>query len=131
MHCYYHDGVEAVAICRACNRGLCHGCALEAHGAMACKGTCAEKNEAPQNRIENGRITTRFWASGSRNIFSKFLIALGSAMVIGGFTLIFMMKPSGGALFILLGNLHLILADLYHRGELVREATFGPDWGEK
>jgi hypothetical protein len=37
MKCYYHPQVDAVAICKHCQRGLCADCALEVSGGMACK----------------------------------------------------------------------------------------------
>ena len=42
MKCFYHPEREAVAICRACGRGVCRACALETETGIACRPDCAE-----------------------------------------------------------------------------------------
>ena len=39
MKCFYHPPVDAVGICKNCQRGLCPGCASERDGGLACRDT--------------------------------------------------------------------------------------------
>lgn len=41
MKCFNHPEREAVAICRACGKAVCHGCAVETENGMACGQSCA------------------------------------------------------------------------------------------
>ena len=42
MKCFYHRDIEAVGICKSCNRGLCGDCAAEIGEGLACKGRCED-----------------------------------------------------------------------------------------
>jgi hypothetical protein len=41
MKCFKHQTREAVAICKACGRGVCSSCALESENGIACRQSCA------------------------------------------------------------------------------------------
>ena len=43
MKCYVHPNVDAVGICRACYRGLCHDCAKEFRRSLACRDRCEDR----------------------------------------------------------------------------------------
>lgn len=45
MNCYYHPTVQAVAICKYCQKGLCTECAVDLKHGMACKDHQAEVSE--------------------------------------------------------------------------------------
>ena len=40
MKCYYHEGVDAVALCQACHRGLCRDCAVDVGFTTSCRDRC-------------------------------------------------------------------------------------------
>ena len=42
MRCYYHRDIEAIGICKSCNRGLCAECAAEVGDGLACTDRCEE-----------------------------------------------------------------------------------------
>jgi len=59
MKCYYHPQVDAVAVCKHCQKGLCPDCAVDVGGGMACKTSndnCqAEVKFAAQSYAANKR----------------------------------------------------------------------------
>ncbi len=42
MRCFYHANLEAIGICKSCQRGLCRECAVEMDKGLACQGRCEE-----------------------------------------------------------------------------------------
>ena len=42
MKCFNHPGVDAVGICKSCQKGLCPGCAVDLSKGLACKGRCED-----------------------------------------------------------------------------------------
>ena len=38
MKCFYHPTLDAVGLCKHCQRGLCTACASERDGGLACAG---------------------------------------------------------------------------------------------
>jgi len=40
MRCFFHGDVEAVAICKACHRAICHDCCAEVGSSVACRNRC-------------------------------------------------------------------------------------------
>ena len=42
MKCYYHHDVDAVGICKSCNKGLCEECIELVGRSISCKGDCAD-----------------------------------------------------------------------------------------
>jgi len=40
MHCFHHESVDAVGICKHCCRGLCGQCAVLVQNSLSCKGEC-------------------------------------------------------------------------------------------
>jgi len=43
MKCFYHQAVDAVGICKNCQRGVCAGCAAERDGGLACRNRCEKQ----------------------------------------------------------------------------------------
>jgi hypothetical protein len=43
MHCYRHDPIPAVGICKACFKALCSECAVDVGNGLACRGECEQK----------------------------------------------------------------------------------------
>ena len=43
MKCFYHQGVDAVGLCKSCSKGLCLACALDTGNGLACQASCGER----------------------------------------------------------------------------------------
>lgn len=43
MKCFQHRDVDAVGICKMCNKGLCPTCAVDVGNGLACPGECVER----------------------------------------------------------------------------------------
>ena len=43
MHCFIHQDKEAVAICRACSKGLCSECGVDTGRGLGCRGRCEQE----------------------------------------------------------------------------------------
>lgn len=52
MKCYYDSTQDAVALCRACGRGLSHDHLTEVSRGVACKNRCEEDAEVVNRMIE-------------------------------------------------------------------------------
>jgi hypothetical protein len=50
MKCFNHSEVDAIGVCKHCNKGLCRECAVEAAGSLSCRGAC-EQQVALVNRL--------------------------------------------------------------------------------
>ena len=61
MKCFNHEGVDAVAICKNCNKALCHACASDVGNGVACTGACEDEvralNEGATGPPLNGLVT--------------------------------------------------------------------------
>ena len=43
MHCYRHNPVPAVGLCKTCFKALCPECAVDIGNGLACQGECEQK----------------------------------------------------------------------------------------
>ena len=43
MKCFNHPNVDAVGICKNCNKGLCKDCLTEVENGIACAATCVDE----------------------------------------------------------------------------------------
>ena len=43
MKCFNHTEIDAVGVCKACNKGLCKECAVDTGNGIACHGQCEEE----------------------------------------------------------------------------------------
>ncbi|TGL58724.1 hypothetical protein [Leptospira sarikeiensis] len=43
MKCYSHNGQDAIAICKHCNKALCPVCAVDTGVGISCQGLCEEE----------------------------------------------------------------------------------------
>lgn len=49
MHCFFHQDIEAVALCTQCGRGLCPECIREENNEIFCReGPCLSKRKDKQ-----------------------------------------------------------------------------------
>ena len=42
MKCYNHPEKDAVAVCKACGKAVCHACGLKTANGFVCQQSCAE-----------------------------------------------------------------------------------------
>ena len=63
MRCYYHDEVEAVAICKSCLRGLCRECCVEVGHTSACRNRCEPEVETLNALLERNKKAYRTTSS--------------------------------------------------------------------
>ena len=59
MKCFNHQGVDAVAICKNCNKALCHNCAADVGNGVACIGPCEEEVKALNELIRRNRTAAQ------------------------------------------------------------------------
>jgi hypothetical protein len=89
MKCYTHHIIEAVAICRACNRALCPDCVTEVGGACACKNRCEERVTSFNEMVFGNRadqMRPRFFGNRADQMRTRFFSPLQG--IIGLFFLI-------------------------------------------
>ena len=43
MNCYRHPSRPAIGNCKACHKGVCHECAYDTNGGLACVNTCIDE----------------------------------------------------------------------------------------
>lgn len=58
MKCYYDSTQDAVALCRACGRGLSHDHLTEVSRGVACKNRCEEDAEVVNRMMANAASTS-------------------------------------------------------------------------
>jgi len=77
MKCFNHDGVDAVAICKNCNKALCHACAADVGNGVACTGACEQEVAALNELIRRNRTAAqRTGYAYRRNAIVCVLLAL-------------------------------------------------------
>jgi hypothetical protein len=83
MRCFTHSDVDAVAICKACGRALCHSCIAAVGRSCACKERCEGDVSAQADVLERGRTVYQKTASiYFRN--GVFVVLMGLAFCILG-----------------------------------------------
>jgi len=83
MHCYYHPGTEAVALCKNCHRGLCTSCSVEVSNGIACRNRCEVEVQALDRMIQRGK--TAYSTTGRLHSRSAVVLALmGGIMLLWG-----------------------------------------------
>jgi hypothetical protein len=83
VHCFHHPGVDAVAVCKNCGRGLCRGCAVDIGNGLACPGPC--ENEARAlNRVISLNKTSYAKTSGAYVRTALYYAVFGAVVLAGG-----------------------------------------------
>jgi heme A synthase len=59
MKCFNHDGADGVAICKNCNKALCHACAADVGNGVACAGACEQEVIALNELIRRNRTSSQ------------------------------------------------------------------------
>lgn len=77
MKCFNHDSSDAVAICKNCNKALCHPCAVDVGNGVACAGDCEQEVRAINELIRRNRTSSeKTGYAYQRNAIVCVLIAL-------------------------------------------------------
>ncbi|HEY3902145.1 MAG TPA: hypothetical protein VGM54_26265 [Chthoniobacter sp.] len=69
MYCYFHGDVAAVAVCKACGRGICHDCSAEVGASMGCRNRCESEveliDDLRRRSLKMATLMTRlYWGMG-------------------------------------------------------------------
>ena len=112
MKCFYHNPVDAVGICKSCNRGLCSDCCFETENGIGCKDRCENEVSALNEIIDRSKTAY----AKSRSAYARnaaFLVMM--AIVIGVYGAISLAaSPSSGGFLILMAVVFLIGALLIY-----------------
>lgn len=76
MKCYNHPEVDAVGICKTCNKGICHSCLTDVGNGIACTATCVDEVKEVNSFIERNKNIYKK-ASKTNSKYGYFLSALG------------------------------------------------------
>jgi hypothetical protein len=111
MKCFYHNVIDAVAICKNCSRGICQDCAAELLNGVACKNRCEDEVEAVNRLINRNKTAYQKTSSAySRNALIFLLLGI-LFLAFGGIHI--SSNSSFGWFLILGGSIFLIGALLY------------------
>ncbi len=83
MKCFNHQSVDAVAICKSCNRALCPGCIAEVGLSCSCRNRCEADVATHNDLLERGR-TAYLKTSASYFRSGVFMIIMGIGFVLVG-----------------------------------------------
>jgi len=78
MRCFVHAAEQAVAICKSCNRGICHECVAEFPDGVACRGRCEGAVQAINSLITKN---TSLASTASHPSYMNALLLLGMGLV--------------------------------------------------
>ena len=101
MKCFNHPEADAVAICKSCNRGLCHQCMVEVGKSSSCKNRCEADVTMLNELVERGRTA---YQKSSNTLFRTglFTLLLGAVFLLIG---LLMSDASGAKYFIIVMGL--------------------------
>ena len=106
MKCYNHPAIDGIAICKACGKAICHECAMESEGSIACQQSCLNtlsnkkefyaKQTAHLNNLKRINILGSFFSIGMGALFIyfssqgfglvyDFIFLLGVGFIVYGF----------------------------------------------
>lgn len=98
MHCFVHNSVEAVGICRRCAKGVCPECLVDFVTGIACKGACVDAVKALDGLVARNVRS----AGGAAIYFTPFIyflfgISFFAWAAVGGATFLYLL----GGVFLL------------------------------
>lgn len=106
MHCFHHESVDAVGICKHCCRGLCGQCAVLVQNSLSCKGECEAEVAAYADLMDRSKSIY----PGTGNLYRSggiFFAVVGAAIILYG---LFVEPPrsmlvsvGAGAILLLMG----------------------------
>ena len=80
MKCFYHQDVDAVGICKSCQKGVCMDCLVEVGHSIACRSTC-EEHVGIVDAMVNKSIVTVSSQKKYSHFTPLFLIACGISIL--------------------------------------------------
>jgi hypothetical protein len=84
MKCYNHPDIDAVGICKSCNKGLCRDCLTELENGIACTATCIEEVKQVNSLIQRNKQSYST-ASGAYMKNAYIYIGIGMVFIVFGF----------------------------------------------
>ena len=66
MNCFTHSEVNAVAVCKACGKAICHSCVIDLGHAIACSERC--KEDAAELYQMNAKAKRIYGLGGSKKL---------------------------------------------------------------
>jgi len=112
MKCFYHNSVDAVAICKNCNRGVCAADALEAENGIACCEKCEIEVRAINEIIVRSKTShVKVRSAYGRNAIIFALLGI----LFGGYGIFSLSRtPSFGWFSILAAAIFIVGSVLYY-----------------
>ena len=109
MKCYYHQGQDAVGVCRHCLKGICRECATDFGDGIACVNKCEEKAKATA-RLISTNIHAQQGLKFGKFIGPSFAILMGIIFIAWGWYCNEMLGFTGGMgiLFFVIGALQML-----------------------
>ena len=105
MKCFCHSGYDAIAICKACGRGLCSGCVAEVGLSCSCRNRC-EDDVGTLNDLVQRTKTSYQKTSATYYRIGAFTLLIGIIIMTVRFTIAMGDKATEwGAILVLLGIL--------------------------
>lgn len=85
MKCYNHPDIDAIGICKNCNKGLCRDCLTEVKNGIACTSTCVDEVEQVNSLINRNK---KSYGNASGAYYRNAFIygAMGIVFIIFGFS---------------------------------------------
>lgn len=59
MKCFNHAAADAVAICKNCNKAICHTCAVDVGNGISCRGSCEDEVRAVNALIQRNKSSSQ------------------------------------------------------------------------
>ena len=105
MRCFNHQEIEAVGLCKHCQKALCPACANDLGFGLACRDVHESEVTSVSQIVAR---SVRVQARGGLNRYATALFYVALGVVFAGYELFFASSPSGfglamGGLFIAYG----------------------------
>jgi hypothetical protein len=84
MKCFNHPDLDAVGICKNCNKGLCKVCLTEVDNGIACTATCVDEVDQLNTLINKNKQSFKT-ASGAHMRNAYIYGGMGIVFIIFGF----------------------------------------------
>jgi hypothetical protein len=83
MKCFNHSESDAVAVCKACGKAICHECTTDLGHSIACKDSCVEKANLLEAIVSNAKTT---YSNQKRNqlFMPAFFGFMGVGLLVSG-----------------------------------------------
>ncbi|WP_345552560.1 hypothetical protein [Microbulbifer aestuariivivens] len=114
MKCYYHRDIEAIGICKSCQKGLCEKCAVDISPGLACINSCEEEVSSLNEVLERSKSAYQKTGSAYRRNGLSMLLA-GLVFLLIGVLPIIISGEYGSSFIALLGLIFLLWSFFSYR----------------